>query len=162
MFGRVWLLDLLLLTGSSSGHLLLRVTSHTLTRRLVTLHSTTLYSAKHRHVVVAVVIFYLVPGTHNTCFLPASLFFIYFFSKGRNKARYCVYICFFLGTNTHARTPVLGVGCHISVCNSTKTQSHMHTVEGYCSCCWAQGDLRRTSSSAVPVASLHEQMSFIQ
>lgn len=56
MFGRVWLLDLLLLTGSSSGHLLLRVTSHTLTRRLVTLHSTTLYSAKHRHVVVAVVI----------------------------------------------------------------------------------------------------------
>lgn len=72
--------------------------------------------------------FYLVPGTHNTCFLPASLF-LFIFSKGRNKARLCVYICFFffLGTNTHACTPVLGVGCHISVCNTTKTQSpHAH------------------------------------
>uniref|UniRef100_A0A8D8DKZ5 (northern house mosquito) hypothetical protein n=1 Tax=Culex pipiens TaxID=7175 RepID=A0A8D8DKZ5_CULPI len=106
----------------------------------------------------------LLSGARNTqhLFSACFTFFYLFFSKGRNKARYCVYICFFLGTNTHARTPVLGVGCHISVCNSTKTQSHMHTVEGYCSCCWAQGDLRRTSSSAVPVASLHEQMSFIQ
>uniref|UniRef100_A0A8D8J9W3 (northern house mosquito) hypothetical protein n=1 Tax=Culex pipiens TaxID=7175 RepID=A0A8D8J9W3_CULPI len=48
--------------------------------------------------------FYLVPGTHNTCFLPASLFFIYFFQKGETKhATVFTFASFWARTHTHAR-----------------------------------------------------------
>uniref|UniRef100_A0A8D8DK94 (northern house mosquito) hypothetical protein n=1 Tax=Culex pipiens TaxID=7175 RepID=A0A8D8DK94_CULPI len=72
--------------------------------------------------------FYLVPGTHNTCFLPASLFFIYFFQKGETKHATVFTFASSFFQNEHTRThacPWRGLS-HQCVQHSKNAIPHAH------------------------------------